>query len=615
MPRGKPKKPVVQPGWAIYLRTSDEDGQNPETSQARQRFIIERSVLERSDLPVVGVYNDILTGRSPMRIDYQRMLEDARLGKFSHVVVERADRFGRNDTEALRAIDELDEFGVSVRFANHPDLDPMDADDRVIVALSFTLARRESMLMGMRIKGAAETKRKNGGYLGRHPDGYISVEDEHTTRKNYMKKGRHIEKDPIRAPLWRLAWDLLLEDRLTLAEIAEELHTRGYRYRSGRPFVEIKADGTRKANYNTLAANFHNWTYAGWIVNAQAGILPKTLKGNWDPIVTTEEFEHGLAILSRRSQHKLAKRTHDYLLRGLIFLQASAKDPTQSGQRLYRMTCSTSNTGRSGGGTAHYRLERYPIHFLCRDVDAQLADHIRRIQVDTEQIPAIRNYYIQEVADKLGRLRPDERETLERALKQIDEEEARVLRLYASGVVSEENWRNLWAEWQDKRQRLKGSMALLEQRCETYIRDLDDALTIITKLGILYETLPQSEKKELLRHMVSRVVLTPEGKMNRVEWLPPFAYLNDVSGKVNGGDEGMQQVAKTRTSNLRAGRSSRVLECGRNRTRTCNIHLVRMALCRLSYAPADNDHYRGAGQSGSSGRPDQDPKAAFVFSS
>ena len=33
------------------------------------------------------------------------------------------DRFGRNDTEALRAIDELHEFGVAVHFANSPDLD------------------------------------------------------------------------------------------------------------------------------------------------------------------------------------------------------------------------------------------------------------------------------------------------------------------------------------------------------------------------------------------------------------------------------------------------------------------------------------------------------------
>jgi len=127
-------------------------------------------------------------------------------------------------------------------------------------------------------------------------------------RKTYARRTHHIEPDPERAPIWRLAWDLLLEDRLTLAEIAEELHAHGYRYRSGRPFVEVKANGKRKANYNSMAYSFHNWAYAGWIVNEEMGILPKTLRGDWEPIVTTQEFERGLDILAKRSRHKYAKK-------------------------------------------------------------------------------------------------------------------------------------------------------------------------------------------------------------------------------------------------------------------------------------------------------------------
>jgi hypothetical protein len=87
------------------------------------------------------------------------------------------------------------------------------------------------------------------------------------------------------------------------------------------------------------------------------------------------------------------------------------------------------------------------------------------------------------VADKLGRLRPDERAEIDRSLKQIDEEEARVLRLYASGMVTEENWKHLWAEWQDKRSTLRASRELLDQKCEHYINDLDDTLPMIAKLG------------------------------------------------------------------------------------------------------------------------------------
>ena len=299
----------------MYLRTSDKEAQNPEASQERQRFLCHRSVLDRSDLPLLAEYIDNITGKTPNRIDYRRMLEDAHQGKFSHVVVERADRFGRNDAEALRAIDELDEVGVAVRFASQPDLDPMAPDDRVMVALSFALARRESLISGLRIKGAAETKRSKGGYLGHVPDGYISVEDDEPLRKAYSKKGHHIEQDPERAGIWRLAWDLLLEDRMTLVEICEELHARGYSYRSGRAFVEILPDGKRKYNYNTLSDIYHKWTYAGWVVDDDFTIPPKTLRGIWEPIVSTEEFERGLAILARRVEYRVVKRKHDYLLR------------------------------------------------------------------------------------------------------------------------------------------------------------------------------------------------------------------------------------------------------------------------------------------------------------
>src|SRR5579871_6566785 len=140
MPRRAKVEPSLppQPGWAVYLRTSSDENQKPELSRARQRLLIQTNVLDHSELSVIDEYMDVLTGSSPKREGYQRLLHDARIGKFSHVIVERADRFGRNDTEALRAIDELDGLGVAVRFANSPDLDPMDPDDRVLVALSFT---------------------------------------------------------------------------------------------------------------------------------------------------------------------------------------------------------------------------------------------------------------------------------------------------------------------------------------------------------------------------------------------------------------------------------------------------------------------------------------------
>lgn len=529
MGRQNTKRLPPKPGWAIYLRTSSEEAQNPENSQRRQRHTIERSLFERTHLPVYDEYIDNLSGRyADNRPGYQQMLEDARAGCFSHVAVENAERFGRNDTEALIAIDELHEFGVGVRFADYPDLDPIDPDDRIVVSLSFTLARRESIKLGQRVMGGLHAKLRSGGFVGLPPDGYLNCEEKTETavKTQNGKYTRWVEQDPDRIHIWRLAWDLLLEDRMTLEEICEELHARGYTYRSGRPFVEVKPNGRRKPNKSTLSSIFHNWFYAGWVVSDKAGIPPKTVRGQWQPIVTTEEFERGLAILARRNQHRVVKRKHDYLLKGLIYVELP-EEPN-----LVKLTGSTPNASRPGGGTSYYCVPRSDINILCSIIDHQIPTVLTGIQVDPDLIPRIQHSYTDELARKLGHLRPSEREALEAALRAVDEEEARTARLYAAGKITERVWDNLWLEWQDRRRTLQINLEALQQKQTFHIQNLDAALTIIAKVGILYSKLERSDQKDLLRQMVERVVVNPEGTILRLELLSPFAYLWHVTRRV-----------------------------------------------------------------------------------
>jgi DNA invertase Pin-like site-specific DNA recombinase len=547
--KGTPLPP--QPGWAVYLRTSSDENQKPEMSRARQRFAIEQNVLKRSDMPVIDEYVDVLTGKTPNREGYQRLLADAQAGRFSHVIVERADRFGRNDTEALRAIDELHEFGVAVRFANSPDLDPMDPDDRVIVALSFTLARRESTLLGIRVKGGLQAKRQSGGFCGVAPDGYRNVEDKVLGEAKKLQ-GRHnhwIEQDPERAAVWRYAWNLLLENELTLEQICETLHARGHRYRSGRPFVQVNQHGRRVANTSTLAAIFHNWTYAGWVTSKSGKIPPKTIKGNWEPIVTTEEFERGLAILEQRDLKRGRERRHDYLLKGMIYYDAPGA------QGLIRLTCSTSNASRAGGGTQYYCIARSSINFLCSSIDGQIGDALHCVQVAPDLIPMIRAAYTDEIAEKMGHLRPDEREQLLAALKSIDEEEVRMMRLYAAGKVTERLWDTQWQEWQDRHARIRMSLEDLQGQQQVHIENLDAALKIIAQVGIVYNRLERSEQKELLRYMVERVIVDPAGQI-RLELCAPFAYLQDITEQVRSGAKATSKGKKAKTAGNSSGLGS-----------------------------------------------------------
>jgi len=86
----------IIPGWATYLRVSDEDKQSPERSFAMQRHSIQKQLLTPSTVPFSREYTDLLSGTTPNRKDYQEMLSDAETGKFSHLGLYRADRFGRN---------------------------------------------------------------------------------------------------------------------------------------------------------------------------------------------------------------------------------------------------------------------------------------------------------------------------------------------------------------------------------------------------------------------------------------------------------------------------------------------------------------------------------------
>ncbi len=564
-----------QPGWAVYLRTSDKEAQNPANSQNRQRLAIQRALLDNSDLSVIGEYIDNHTGRvSDRRDEYQRLLQDARLGKFSHVAVENAERFGRNDAEALSAIDELDAFGVAVRFADYPDLDPIDPDDRILVSLSFTLARRESMKTGERVRGGMYSKQELGGYIGRAPDGYLNREQRTSASKKleYGRYERWIEPDPERWEIWRLAWDLLLTDRYTLEKICEELHKRGYRLRSGRPFVKISPKGKRSCARNTLSDIFHNWTYAGWVTSEKAEIPPKTIRGNWEPLVSTEEFERGLVILKKRCNSPNPQHRHVYLLTGLVYL----KRPDET--KLVRLTGSTPNAGRENGGTSYYTAKG-GVNLQCSELDAYVAAVLEVIQVHPDLLPAIRQYYREEAAEKLGHAVPSQQQALEAALKAVDEEEARALRLFVAGKITEKVWDELWREWQDRRRTLQENRDAAERSSAYHLDNLNAALHIISKIGVLYHKLERSQQKKLLREVIERIVVDAEGTVLRIELQPPFAYLHDLSCKAQKAAD--VEAEKTKTSSQAGSCSNSAVSSDPERTRTSNQLIKSQLLCQI----------------------------------
>ena len=132
----------------------------------------------------------------------------------------------------------------------------------------------------------------------------------------------------------------------------------------------------------------------------------------------------------------------------------------------------------------------------------------------------------------------------------------------------------MWCEWQDRRNQIRGTIESLQEKHETHITNLDAALAIIAQIGIVYNALKRDDQKELLRQMVERVVINPEGKVV-LELRAPFAYLQDISDQVRGSFEigGNQEPESKKAVTIdgpaRPNSSTKVSLCGEDRIRTC----------------------------------------------
>lgn len=220
-------------------------------------------------------------------------------------------------------------------------------------------------------------------------------------------------------------------------------------------------------------------------------------------------------------------------------------------------------------------------------IDEQIPLELTNIQVNPEHAELIREAYTNDVAQALGHIQPGEHENLKAALKAIDEEEARTLRLYAASKITEEIWDSLWHEWQDRRNKIRLALESVGQGQKTHIKNLDTALAIISQVGIVYNSLERSDQKELLRQMVERVVINSEGKAT-LQLRAPFSYLRRLSQHMRNGSKTSGSVgnSKTKTSNntvtgfAQTQSSDWVLSCGEDRIRTCGSLLHEQPLSR-----------------------------------
>lgn len=205
----------------VYARYSSE--RQNEQSITGQIEICQKFAQE-NDMNVIHVYVDeALTGRTDMRPDFQKMVEDAKRKTFDYVLVYKLDRFARNRFDSAIYKAQLKKCNVRVISAMEHISDSPEGIilESVLEGMAeyYSANLSQNVLRGMRQR-AAQAKYMGGTV----PLGYTIDKD-----KNYVI-------NPDTACIVQTIYQMYA-DGDTLKDICAELNSKGYKSATGKPFT------------------------------------------------------------------------------------------------------------------------------------------------------------------------------------------------------------------------------------------------------------------------------------------------------------------------------------------------------------------------------------------
>ncbi|PLV55757.1 recombinase family protein [Thermotoga sp. SG1] len=285
---------------AIYARVSTE---HQTSSSLETQIKACKEYCARHGWIVADVYQERDSGGKVERQEFQKMIAKALNGAYDVIVVEKFDRFFRDDIEDRRYTRMLEEKGVLVVSALE-GIDTTSASGKLLrwILSDINWFQREYM-KEEQMRKTKEAARQGYWLGGIPPLGYKVVEVRDGERKR-----KKLEIDPETVPVVQRIFELFAD---------------GYSYRS---IVKImnKEFPFRQWKESTIYDIVHNPKYLGiytWnvprrkLVKTEAGVVAE---GVIPPIITGQLAEKVKERLSRKKASIYVKK-HTWLLSGVIY--------------------------------------------------------------------------------------------------------------------------------------------------------------------------------------------------------------------------------------------------------------------------------------------------------
>lgn len=225
----------------FYARVSTDKDEQLNSLENQVQYYTELIQGKPNWVFVPGYIDEGISGTSTRKRDsFNRMIADAKAGRFDFIITKEISRFSRSTLDSIKYTQELLEHDVGVLFQND-NINTLDTDSEFRLVVMAGVAQDEVRKLSERLKFGFRQAVKNGHVLG------------NDKLWGYDKKDCVLTVNESEAEVVRIVFDLYANQKIGIRRISQKLLEMGYTSSKGNEF-----------NVLTIRNMLENPKYKGW---------------------------------------------------------------------------------------------------------------------------------------------------------------------------------------------------------------------------------------------------------------------------------------------------------------------------------------------------------------
>jgi len=496
---------------ALYARVSSKAQAEEDKVSIAEQFSDMESYCQRQGYEAVRRYQDVASGSTKRRPDFQRMLADASSGLFDVILCWKSDRLSRGIYPAAAIMEVVEAYQIRIEAV-------MDTVDIKTFAIYAAVGKieidnfRERATMGKR--GVAKRGRVPVGSI---PYGYRIGED-----------GKP-EVEPVEGPTVQKIFREYAHEGKGAHIIARELTEQGTPLRRGSKWQAWSTSYIHRILQHEAYKGTNWYGQFRHVITESGKKLFRQPKENWIAIpypqlVDEQTWERTQAMKKQRKEMAKRNTRNVYLLQGLLLCK-------ECGLRFRARSQRQSTTHRRGGRSYTYILKKPRSYYICLGteryrlkcrkqaslradaLDGLVWDEVARILRE----PSFIFQALQAQADGRG---PEELAEkiakAEQEMRAVQLEEDLAIRLYITSKVTEAQLDRQRKFITERLERIRAELASLkaQQRAIQERQALSEGILAWTaEIKARLDNLSPEERQQLLRLVLDKVTIDSQNRV------------------------------------------------------------------------------------------------------